>query len=362
MDFKSRYESSLTLTKFFGSLPLLVAFPLVFLSHSLSTTSFEFAYENTILLNIFLASACLSIVILAHRLNVLPISNATATTSGSNKMSTMYLLSTFYVIYTSASFLPANRVAVLYLGLFLNSWNLYTPLAFVLDCYTNFKEFYGLHIVFTYALVILGYYLLSSKLNLSSLSNLLSSLDKPTVFGTFIFSALALVFYNPSMFNFSMIGVNLATFIVFMISVQEFQMRDSRLSSVFVSLLLELLQYVVLLQQPSFSQIINIGLAAVVTPDKSYHFEQDEEKGTDQGHKITNNSAPILKELMGHSDTRAIFNFLLLNATFMFVQFLYSFRSKSLGLLSDSLHMALDCMSLVLGLIAGVISLSLIHI
>ena len=52
--------------------------------------------------------------------------------------------------------------------------NLYTPLAFVLDCYTNFKEFYGLHIVFTYALVILGYYLLSSKLNLSSLSNLLS--------------------------------------------------------------------------------------------------------------------------------------------------------------------------------------------
>ena len=75
-----------------------------------------------------------------------------------------------------------------------------------------------------------------------------------------------------------MIGVNLATFIVFMISVQEFQMRDSRLSSVFVSLLLELLQYVVLLQQPSFSQIINIGLAAVVTPDKSYHFEQDEEK------------------------------------------------------------------------------------
>ena len=109
-------------------------------------------------------------------------------------MSTMYLLSTFYVIYTSASFLPANRVAVLYLGLFLNSWNLYTPLAFVLGCYTNFKEFYGLHIVFTYALVILGYYLLSSKLNLSSLSNLLSLLDKPTVFGTFIFSALALVF------------------------------------------------------------------------------------------------------------------------------------------------------------------------
>ena len=40
----------------------------------------------------------------------------------------------------------------------------------------------------------------------------------------------------------------------------------------------------------------------------------------------------------------------------MLVQLLYSFRSKSLGLLSDSLHMALDCMSLFLGLLATVLS------
>jgi zinc transporter 5/7 len=64
----------------------------------------------------------------------------------------------------------------------------------------------------------------------------------------------------------------------------------------------------------------------------------------------------IIQQLYLHEDTRAIFSFLLLNASFMLVQFLYSFRSKSLGLLSDSLHMALDCTSLALGLVAGVLA------
>ena len=64
----------------------------------------------------------------------------------------------------------------------------------------------------------------------------------------------------------------------------------------------------------------------------------------------------ILKQIVLNKDTRSIFSFLLLNTTFMLVQLLYSFRSKSLGLLSDSLHMALDCMSLFLGLLATVLS------
>lgn len=70
----------------------------------------------------------------------------------------------------------------------------------------------------------------------------------------------------------------------------------------------------------------------------------------------TDEEPTILRHLLSHKDTRAIFSFLLLNTSFMFVQFLYSFRSKSLGLLSDSLHMALDCTSLALGLVAGVLA------
>ena len=64
----------------------------------------------------------------------------------------------------------------------------------------------------------------------------------------------------------------------------------------------------------------------------------------------------MFKQMALNKDTRSIFSFLLLNTAFMFVQLLYSFRSKSLGLLSDSLHMALDCTSLLLGLIAGVLT------
>ncbi|QLL31875.1 hypothetical protein HG536_0C00420 [Torulaspora globosa] len=64
----------------------------------------------------------------------------------------------------------------------------------------------------------------------------------------------------------------------------------------------------------------------------------------------------LFQQIAKNKDTRSIFSFLLLNTTFMFVQLLYSFRSKSLGLLSDSLHMALDCTSLLLGLIAGVLA------
>lgn len=67
-------------------------------------------------------------------------------------------------------------------------------------------------------------------------------------------------------------------------------------------------------------------------------------------------TSSLLLSLATNKETKSIFSFFLLNTAFMFVQLLYSFRSKSLGLLSDSLHMALDCVSLFLGLLAGVLS------
>ncbi|CAB4255007.1 similar to Saccharomyces cerevisiae YDR205W MSC2 Member of the cation diffusion facilitator family, localizes to the endoplasmic reticulum and nucleus [Maudiozyma barnettii] len=73
-------------------------------------------------------------------------------------------------------------------------------------------------------------------------------------------------------------------------------------------------------------------------------------------HSSQKQKKSIFKQIVLNKDTRSIFSFLLLNTTFMFVQLLYSFRSKSLGLLSDSLHMALDCTSLFLGLLASVLA------
>ncbi|CCE65457.1 hypothetical protein TPHA_0L01000 [Tetrapisispora phaffii CBS 4417] len=73
-------------------------------------------------------------------------------------------------------------------------------------------------------------------------------------------------------------------------------------------------------------------------------------------HEHSHTPLGVFREMASNQETRSIFSFLLLNTTFMFVQLLYSFRSKSLGLLSDSLHMALDCTSLLLGLLAGILS------
>ncbi|SCV04782.1 LAMI_0H19064g1_1 [Lachancea mirantina] len=83
--------------------------------------------------------------------------------------------------------------------------------------------------------------------------------------------------------------------------------------------------------------------------------------GHHNGHHATTGKTPpekvgLFSEMARNEDTRSIFSFLLLNTAFMLIQLLYSFRSKSLGLLSDSLHMALDCTSLFLGLVAGVLS------
>lgn len=64
----------------------------------------------------------------------------------------------------------------------------------------------------------------------------------------------------------------------------------------------------------------------------------------------------LFVQLINSDESKSIFNFLLLNVAFMFIQLLYSFRSKSLSLLSDSLHMLLDCTSLLLGLMASIIS------
>lgn len=87
------------------------------------------------------------------------------------------------------------------------------------------------------------------------------------------------------------------------------------------------------------------------SPVSCHNHSHNQDKSKDQL-----NSDSIFKQIAMNKDTRSIFSFLMLNTTFMFVQLLYSFRSKSLGLLSDSLHMALDCTSLLLGLIAGVLS------
>ncbi|GES59623.1 CDF zinc ion transporter [Aspergillus terreus] len=65
---------------------------------------------------------------------------------------------------------------------------------------------------------------------------------------------------------------------------------------------------------------------------------------------------PLLYSIVKESDSRKIFYFMSLNFAFMLVQLSYGFLTGSLGLLSDSIHMFFDCLALVVGLCAAVMS------
>ncbi|KAL1966170.1 hypothetical protein VTN77DRAFT_4722 [Rasamsonia byssochlamydoides] len=67
-------------------------------------------------------------------------------------------------------------------------------------------------------------------------------------------------------------------------------------------------------------------------------------------------SYPILYSILKEDDSRRIFYFMSLNFAFMLVQLCYGFITGSLGLLSDSIHMFFDCLALVVGLCAAVMS------
>ncbi|KAJ5917744.1 hypothetical protein N7454_010119 [Penicillium verhagenii] len=65
---------------------------------------------------------------------------------------------------------------------------------------------------------------------------------------------------------------------------------------------------------------------------------------------------PLLYSIVKEKDSRSIFYFMCLNFSFMLVQLSYGFLTGSLGLLSDSIHMFFDCLALVVGLCAAVMS------
>lgn len=64
----------------------------------------------------------------------------------------------------------------------------------------------------------------------------------------------------------------------------------------------------------------------------------------------------FLKQIFERNDSRHIFYFLCLNLSFAFVELFWGLYTNSLGLVSDSFHMMFDSTSLVLGLIASVMS------
>ncbi|KAF9478292.1 cation efflux protein [Pholiota conissans] len=63
-----------------------------------------------------------------------------------------------------------------------------------------------------------------------------------------------------------------------------------------------------------------------------------------------------LKTILSNPESRKIFYFLMLNLCYMLVQMLYGVWTNSLGLISDAIHMAFDCMAIGMGLFASVMA------
>ncbi|KIK61561.1 hypothetical protein GYMLUDRAFT_42562 [Collybiopsis luxurians FD-317 M1] len=63
-----------------------------------------------------------------------------------------------------------------------------------------------------------------------------------------------------------------------------------------------------------------------------------------------------IKTILSNPESRKIFYFLLLNLSYMLVQMLYGIWTNSLGLISDAIHMAFDCMAIGVGLFASVMA------
>lgn len=67
-------------------------------------------------------------------------------------------------------------------------------------------------------------------------------------------------------------------------------------------------------------------------------------------------SCSLCRLVFTDRDSRNLFFFLLINFSFAIVELVYGIWTNSLGLISDSFHMFFDCLALVTGLVASVIT------
>lgn len=307
---------------FLATLPVLVAFPILALTATFSVLPNSTYEAVPARLAVLVLQA--SVVLASARLFSGERATSVATFAG-------LLLS-----FASLLFLPATRTAVVFFGLYLNSWNPYTLVAFIYDLYECEDMNSSLSTASGYLCMVLGYWLVLKKGTVLSNSAIYSTLGVSALFGVVFWKYLSI----------PLLLMNVAAAVLLLFLVKEARLR-SHVNVAAIAMFTYFLETFVLKTSRAsfFGIIVSVVLPLLIQIDHNPEFEVVE-------------SAPlphILSEVLSHSDTRAIFNFLLLNTAFMFVQLLYSFRLKLLGLLSDSLHMALDCASLALGLIAGIL-------
>lgn len=328
--------NTFSVLKLVNTLPVLIAFSSMILSKGMIYVP---EGNESILVSLsvlaFVASFLLGSAKVIHRFN------SGSQPSEDNYQNTFMIWGSVAGGYFATSWLGASRSTVILFGLYLNQMNLYTLISFFMDIYITYNSKASIiKVILGYTMILLSVKIISKRLQK------LRGVSLP------VLGVVGLVSIFPLILNadvsLSIVGVNLASSVILIVSL-HYDHADLKTNLVpsLLAFLAAIFQFVILLKPFDYLTVINIFLPLLIQPNYTTEEASDE---------VTHDSKSILKELLSHSDTRAIFNFLLLNSTFMFIQLLYSFRSKSLGLLSDSLHMALDCTSLALGLVAGILS------
>ncbi|KAL7665023.1 Zinc transporter [[Candida] zeylanoides] len=350
-----------------GTLPVLVAFAAMLMSAKLAYVApageaageaAGVAASAAAALSVALAAAFLALARCAVRYNVIAASASSAAAPPARRR-TAAVVAACAAALTAPHLLAVSRVAPLYLSLYLNPLTPFVLAAFGYDCYCSGGGWPAARVAAAYAAVVASSRVLRTHLGAPrAAARAVARLDVATL--TVAFAAAAVAFCAAAAASGAraaapMLAVHVAASAVFLVSLPDACLRVAPLNPLLMSGIAVALEYAVGGAAPlSAAAAASRALAGVVTVDVA-DTEDDDAVG---GDGASDSVAPpsIVRDILAHADTRAIFNFLLLNTAFMFVQLLYSFRSKSLGLLSDSLHMALDCSSLALGLVAGTLS------
>eukprot|EP00850_Spirogloea_muscicola_P006778 SM000032S12162 [mRNA] locus=s32:873633:879785:- [translate_table: standard] len=111
------------------------------------------------------------------------------------------------------------------------------------------------------------------------------------------------------------------------------------------------------------SALLGIGLYWATVIDRPKKTLEDAGLPSSDNGKESRRSAALprlfqgpLEHLLSDQKSKKIALFLLLNTSFMFVEFTYGFLANSLGLVSDACHMLFDCAALAIGLYASYIA------
>eukprot|EP00850_Spirogloea_muscicola_P018579 SM000172S03052 [mRNA] locus=s172:61120:67258:- [translate_table: standard] len=111
------------------------------------------------------------------------------------------------------------------------------------------------------------------------------------------------------------------------------------------------------------SALLGVGLHWATVIDRPKKTLEDAGLPSSDNGKESRRSATLprlfqgpLEHLLKDEKSKKIALFLLLNTSFMFVEFTYGFLANSLGLVSDACHMLFDCAALAIGLYASYIA------